>query len=309
MKFGMSMELVDLHRQEPNRNRRESKYFWDELFELVAAAGFDSIELPYEMKWDFGGRSGIPLTRRSVNIKFGNAQGFLAELKKKGINNISGLHFDPSLFAGDNQEAYFGAFEHFASEALSFAAELGCDYLTLTPTPAIGAIGGICSDETAFLERTAALINRLAESSSVRICVKNEYWTLLRGERLHAFIKQLSDKVYYGIDTANLAIAGLDPVKFIAGCAGRIGSVQLTDTAFVDDGEYYKQPMPEFPAGRATQVFRDFGQGEIDFSAIIPALEKAGFDGRLVVCSRQTRDICRALLRARYYADRLEVAR
>lgn len=306
MKFGCSMEMVELNMQEPNRNRRESKYFWDEIYTLVSAAGFEAVEIPYEPKWDFGGRSGIPLTRRSVEIKFGSVKKYLEFLKEKGIEQISGVHFDPSLFAGDNMDMYFGAFEHFASEAIGFAAEAGCETLTLTPMAPIGSVPALIQDEAAFLERTAQMIARLAEvarSGGVRLCVKNEYWTLLRGEKLLDFMQRLPESVYVGIDTANLRIAGCDPVDFIARCAGRIGSVQFTDTAFTDDVEAYKQPLPEFPAKRATQVFRDLGQGEIDFPAVLAALEKAGYTGRVVVNNRQTRDMCRGLLRARYYID------
>jgi len=310
MKYGISMEMVDLYRQEPNRNRRECKYFWDELFELVSAAGFKGIELPYELKWDFGGRSGIPFTRRAINIKYAGVKEFLEVLRNKGISCIAGVHFDPTLFAGDNQDVYFGAFEHFASEALGFAIEAECETLTLTPTPPMYLIGKMCTDESSFLKRTAELINRLADTAKkggVKLCVKNEYWSLLRGEGIKDFMSQLADNTYYGIDTACLAIAGVDPVSFIESCGNRIGSVQLTDTSFVDDGEYYKKPLPEFPAGRATQVFRDLGQGGIDFPAVIKALENAGYNGWVIVNNRQTRDIYRGMLRAVYYLNNVGV--
>jgi sugar phosphate isomerase/epimerase len=302
------MEMVDLHRQEPNRNRRESKYFWDGLFPCISAAGFKGIELPYEPKWDFGRRSGIPLTRRSLEIKFGNIKGFLKSLESKGIEKITGVHFDPTLFAGDNQEMYFGAYQHFAQEALSFAIEAGCDTLTLTPTPPIGSVAGMCKDERSFLDRTAELISGLAgqaEGTSVRVCIKNEYWSMLRGENIRSFMEKLPTSVCYNIDTANIAIAGVKPDAFIKACAGRIGSVTLTDTAFIDSREYYKRPLPEFPQGKAEQVFRDLGQGDVDFQAVLDALTATGYDNWLIVNNRQTRDIYRGLLRARYYIDNI----
>lgn len=43
MNICFSTEAVDLDRQAPNRNRRESKYFWDELYRLISAGGFESI--------------------------------------------------------------------------------------------------------------------------------------------------------------------------------------------------------------------------------------------------------------------------
>ena len=44
MRECFSTEVVDLDNQAPNRNKRESKYFWDELNHLMAAGGFHSIK-------------------------------------------------------------------------------------------------------------------------------------------------------------------------------------------------------------------------------------------------------------------------
>ena len=62
--FAISLDLINRHCQEPNRNRYESRYFWEELYPLIATAGFRSIEIPYEPVWQFGGRSGVPMNRR-----------------------------------------------------------------------------------------------------------------------------------------------------------------------------------------------------------------------------------------------------
>lgn len=61
--IAISLDLINRHNQEPNRNRYESRYFWEELYQLVAASGFTGIELPYEPVWQLGGRSGVPLNR------------------------------------------------------------------------------------------------------------------------------------------------------------------------------------------------------------------------------------------------------
>ena len=43
MRYSFSTEVVDLDNQAPNRNKRESRYFWDELNHLMAAGGFHSM--------------------------------------------------------------------------------------------------------------------------------------------------------------------------------------------------------------------------------------------------------------------------
>jgi inosose dehydratase len=105
------------------------------------------------------------------------------------------------------------------------------------------------------------------------------------------------------IDTAHLQIAGLDPAAFIREHADSIGSVHLSDTAFVDDEEAWKSANPEFPRRRATQVFRDIGQGDVDLPAACRALQSIGYTGWLICSCRQTRDPMRALLRTRHHID------
>lgn len=311
-RFALSLDLVELESQEPNRNRRESKYYWDELFTLIPAAGFRAVEIPYQPKWDFGGRSGVPLTMRSVTTKYGTVDAFLKVLKADGIERIAGVSFSPVLFAGAPGDAFFGAYRHFASEAVAFAGEAGADVLTVTPTPPVGLLEHHRGDSAAwsgdFLKKLADLLNDLAKEAAAngtKLSLKSEYWSLLRGERIDAFAKGLDPSIRLDVDTAHLAIAGLDPAKRAAAIGGRIGSVHLTDTAFVDAGETWRTPSPEFPAGRATQVFRDLGAGTVDLAAACRAVEETGYEGWYVCSCRQTRDACRAMLRTRSHVDRV----
>jgi sugar phosphate isomerase/epimerase len=313
MNYGCSFDIVDLHFQEPNRNQRECKYFWDEFYSLVSAAGFDTIAIPYEPKWDFGGRSGVPRSSRSIVTKFQTVENYLAVLKQAGIRKVAGVHMNPSLFISENLDMYFSAFVHFASEAVEFTKEIGADYLTLTATPSYGALRAVCPKETSwedfsssFLERTKTVLEQLgdlASKSHVQLCLKNEYWTLLRGRSILPFIKSCRADIRLDLDTAQLQIAGVDPVSVIKDAFDMIGCVHFTDTAFVDDSEYYQQPLPEFPAGRATQVFRDIGQGNVDFPSIVSALEEKHYAGSIIWNSHQTRNVFRSLLRARAYIN------
>lgn len=307
-KYCFSTEVVDLDNQAPNRNKRESKYFWDELNHLIRAGGFDSIEIPYEPKWDFGGRSGIPRTLRSITTKFETVAGYMEFLKANGIDSIDCVHMNPSIFCQGALPMYFGAFEHFASEAVSFAAEAGCRVVSLSVTPQYYRVHSILGDrnEEDFLQDTKAVIARLSEQmkkTGGTLCLKNEYWGLLRGEKITAFLDQLDADVMLDLDTANLAAAGADIDKVIRENAGRIGIVHLTDTSFEDRDETWKTALPEFPANGATKVFADPGFGRVDLKAVISSLEEAGYQGIYVFNPRNSYDISRSILRSRYYID------
>ena len=306
-RIAISLDLINRHYQEPNRNRYESRYFWEELYPLVRTSGFKAIELPYEPVWQFGGRSGVPLNRYSVNTKYQTAETYRTVLAERGIDHVVGVTFDPNLFMRNtNLDFYFGASGHFAGEALAHAADLGADYFAISPSPFYGRVIHYHPDLDAkldtFFERTAALLRGLvekAEAAGVDLVVRNEYWSLFRGERVLQVLDVLPDTVKLDVDTATLTIAGISPAEFIAAQSARIGCVHLTDTSFVDDTETWKTANPEFPEHRATQVFRDPGTGSIDLPQIVSLLDRLGYQGPVVCSARQTRDPFRALLRTR----------
>lgn len=305
MRIGTSLALVDLDRQLPNRNQRECLYWWDELFEWIAAAGFSYIELPYQPKWDFGGRSGIPLSMRSIAVKDGDVAGFLTRLRGHGLAGISAVHLDPSLFFSSQLDRYFGAFEHFAMEALELAALSGAGTLTLTATPCVGDLRAAWPDS--FLERTAALFSRMqaaAAPRNVRICLRNECWGLLAGEAAIPFLEGLHPEIRLDLDTAHLQISGVESAGFLRSHASRIGIVHLTDTRHrMTPGE---EPgwIPEHPRSAATSMFRDVGTGDVDLVDFVDAMKETGFDGDVILDSRHAADVCRALLRMRRFALR-----
>ena len=316
MKTCFSTEVVDLNNQAPNRNKRESKYYWDEMYRLISAAGFEYMEVPYEAKWDFGGRSGIPRTMRSINIKSGSVANYMKELEAVGVKGISGVHLNPSLFCSGMMEMYFGAFNHYAEEAIQFAKEAGAEAVTLTVSPCFYAVRGLMKDRAAtveegellFIEKTAEVIDALAgkaKEAGVKLCLKNEYWGLLRGEKIVPFVEQLKNDVYLDVDTAYLQIAGVNVPEFIKANKDKIGVVHFTDTSFVDDQEAYLQALPEFPAKAATKVICDIGEGKVDFKAVMAALEETGYEGQIVYNCKDSYDVSRSLLRTRYFIDKV----
>ena len=311
--ISISLDLINRHYQEPNRNRFESRYFWEELYSLISASGLRAIEIPYELVWQFGGRSGVPLNRYCVNTKYGSAAGYLERLRAGGIARVSGVTFDPNLFMrNDNLDFFFGASGHFAGEAVAHAADLGADYFAISPSPYYGRAAHYHPDletkRATFVDRQTDALRSLAEkaaASGVTLVLRNEYWSLFRCEDILPLLDALPDGVKLDIDTASLTIAGVDPAAFIAAHQDRIGCVHLTDTNFVDTNETWKTANPEFPEHRATQVFRDPGTGGVDLPGIVALLDRQGYAGPVVFSARQTRDPFRALLRIRALLNQL----
>lgn len=305
--ISISLDLINRHHQEPNRNRYESRYFWEELYTLIATSGFSGIEIPYEPVWQFGGRSGVPFNRYCVNTKYGSAAAYRALLGASGIERVTGITFDPNLFMRNgNLDFYFGASGHFANEALAHAADMGAAYFAISPSPYYGRIAHYhpdLEDKTQdFTARTIALLSGLAakaEELGVTLVLRSEYWSLFGGERILPLLGALPDTVKLDLDTANLFVAGISAADFLETHIARIGCVHLTDTDFVDTQAVWKTPNPEFPSHHATQVFRDPGSGSVDLAGLAATLDRLNYQGPITCSARQTRDPFRALLRTR----------
>ncbi|MBR0352540.1 MAG: sugar phosphate isomerase/epimerase [Oscillospiraceae bacterium] len=318
MKHGISMEIVDTHNQQPNRNRRESKYFWDEIYTLVSAGGFSEVETPYDPMWAFGGRTGVPLVYANVLDKFGSAPDYLKQLNACGIDRLVGVHYMPGLFFSGaspesngavSLEGYFGALEFFGRGAIDYVADIGGDYITMSATPKIGEVEAAYGADfekgaEAVLKGTAEAVEKLAayaNSKGVKFCLKNEFYGLLRGDKVVDFVKSLKEKVWLDIDTAEFKIADCCPACVIKANPELVGVIHYSDTAFEDDQECYRQMNPEFPSVRATKVYRDLGDGNVNFPKIESVLKEVGYEGHVIVTARNSYDICRSILRARYY--------
>jgi inosose dehydratase len=315
IKIGFSLDMVNIHLQEPNRNRYESKYYWEELYPLIVAAGFTAVEIPFDPYWIFRGGSGVPMTKYCIEVKYNTVADYVSYLKEQGITKIAGLHFTPNLFMrNDNLDFYFGASGYFGGEAIRYAKELGCDYINVSPTPPYGLLKhyhGNTPDwekwSGEFIKRTAELVNgfaAVAKEASITLALRNEYWSLLRGDRILEFLKTTDPSVRLDIDTAHAAITGKDTNEILKDRSQLASSVHVTDTAFVDDAEIWKTPNPEFPCNRATQVFRDLGFGNINLGEFYKALLSMNYDGWAICSCRQTREPARALLRSRSYINK-----
>ena len=294
--------MVNVHHQEPNRNRYESKYYWDELYPMIATAGFTAVEIPFDPYWIFRGGSGVPFTKYCIEVKFETVAKFVAHLQANGIEKVAGIHFNPTIFMrNENLDFYFGASGYFGGEAIRYAAELGCDYIAITPTPPYGLVKHYHGQnwEADFTKRSVEMMNgfaKIAQEKGIRISLRSEYWSVFRHQNISA---ELDNSILLNVDAANLSIAGQEPSEVLKNLGAKVGSVYLTDTAFVDDNETWKTPLPEYPQDRATQVFKDVGFGSVNLKEFDQTLQNINYDGWVIVSNRQTREPMRALLRSR----------
>lgn len=311
--FAVSLDMINRHYSEPNRNRYESKYYWEELYTLINAAGFTRIELPFEPVWQFGGRSGVPMTPYCINTKYGDLAAYRAFLKASGIEAVTAVTFDPSLFARNNQLGfYFGATKHFALQAIEFAAGLGAKFLVLSPSAGMGRLAHyhpeLATDHTAFMQQLSSIVRDIATtatSKGVKVLLKPEYWSVLSVNETVELVKSMPEYLGLACNTAHLQLAEIDISRFLEDTQPFIEYVQLSDTQLSSAATFKADANPAFPSHAAAQVFCDVGTGTLPLSNILHQLAALQYAGDLVLCNHQTRDPNRALLRNRRFINQL----
>jgi inosose dehydratase len=309
--FSMSLNMINRHYSEPNRNRYESRYYWEELYTLIHAAGFSAIEIPYEPVWQFGGRSGVPLNTYCINTKYKDVASYKAYLGKQGIKEVSAVTFDANLFVRNDQLGfYFGASGHFASQAIDLASQVGAKTMVLSPSAYKGRLLHYHPnlDTEDFLAKTKELLKDLAEKAKekgVKLAIRPEYWGVIAADKIADLIRSISSDIGLAINTAHLQIAGLDPLAFIRENQDLIAYVQFSDSNETDCSAYSASANPSFPENAATQVFRDVGTGSVPLVDIYRTLASQGYAGDIAMCNHQTRDPMRALLRNRHFINQL----
>lgn len=321
MKAVASFGIVNPDTSGPGAFLRAAKWYWDEITDMFAAAGFSSIMIPMVPNTENVSRNGAPICTASIKTRFGSAAGYLKYLNDKGIDNIEVIGISAqsqynSLFeTGLPIEQFFDEFYKHAQDSVEALKDFNGSTLLVSPTPGIGFLNQIFNGDEAkiqnFLAEAATCMNRIGEcckENDINMAIRNEYWTLMRGTDIDTFMKNVdTDLVSYAPDPAHLYIAGADPVVYFEKYANQAKAVCFTDTKFVDELNVYKSISPEFPQeGRQQRVYYDLGYGDMDFNRIYEILKKADFDGPVILDSKYSLDIPKGILRMRTFWNNLE---
>lgn len=323
MKAVASFGIVNADTSGPGAFLRAAKWYWDELTEMFAAAGFSSLMIPMVPNTENVSRNGAPICTASIRTRFGSPEKYLKYLNDKGIDNVEAIgisaqsQFNSFFETGLPIEQFFDAFYEHAQDAADALVQLGGSTLLISPTPGIGFLnqefGYDEEKKKRFLADAAVCMNRIGEmckKNRIHASVQNEFWTMIRGTQIDDFMKELdTDIVSYAIDPAHLFIAGADYQEYFEKYAKQAKAVCFTDTKFVDELDAYKTISPEFPQdGSMQRVYYDLGYGDIDFTRIYKILQDAEFEGAVILNSKYSLDIPKGILRMRTFWNNLEKA-
>lgn len=127
-------------------------------------------------------------------------------------------------------------------------------------------------------------VGKITLAQGVRSCFHNHVGSTIetRAEIDRLFNMVDRSLVFQGPDIGHLAWGGVDPVAFCRDYADSIKTMHIKD---IDPKVMKKGVENEWDYGTFSDngIFIELGQGMVDFPAIFKILDKAGFDGWIVV--------------------------
>ena len=286
-------------------------WYWNEISEMVGVCGYDGMEIPFEA-WSFnGGRGAAPICAEAIRTKFGSVANYQAFLQECGIaEGLSGLHISAQnvlmTMLEDNtpREQYFDRTLALAEETIGVLREAGSRDLIYSPSPMFGMFHGIFHGTDIIdgyedkIADTIIKIAEMAEADGIKLSLRNEFYGLFRGTLIDSLMEKLPASVCYSPDLAQLYIAGADPVAMVKKYAGRLGSVKMDDTDFVDKVGCFATALPEAPQeGEKQRVYCTFGNGNVDKAGAYQALKDAGYDEWIVMESKEAFNIEKTMMK------------
>jgi len=140
----------------------------------------------------------------------------------------------------------------------------------------ISYVGRPERDAPGFYERFADQMNKAGETCrkhGVQICYHHHSFEFdpAGGKRpFDTLVERFDPKlVHFEIDTFWLKIAGQDPAAMLGRLKGRVSLVHLKDIARGTAVEYNEGKVPR-------EAFKEVGNGELEWTGILKACEKAG---------------------------------
>ncbi len=282
---------------------------------VIAACGFTGVELRAGTgRWD-------PLGRPpSIAANYGSAGAFTDILRQIGIEAVCSWYFDPGEPIGEelsHGRSVLDAGDHKAiAESVKpfaeFLAAAGGSRLVVRPLPSAGQAGELGAGTLAIAAEGWNQVGAATASLGVTVSLHVDCLSAAADAKTLDALLEATDPALVGLtlDTAELTLAGLDPVAVYQRHRDRVDHVHLKDTRHVDEsGERLlanaEAAMLQAGGGRGVdRWFYECGTpgGLVDFPALLNALRADGYSGWLVFESEQTPNPARSVMLNGWYA-------
>jgi inosose dehydratase len=120
----------------------------------------------------------------------------------------------------------------------------------------------------------------LADARGMVAALHPHHGTVIEGGDVERLLERSS--VLLCLDTGHVAVGGADPLDVAGKAAGRVAHVHLKDVAS-DLVDRVRAGIIGYREAVGRGMYRPLGEGDLDVSAVVRTLERAGFDGWYVL--------------------------
>lgn len=290
-------------------------------FKVLAACGFTGIELHAGSgRWDPLGRPA------SIEANYGSVADFAGLLRGLGIESVSSWFFDPAAPIGEDlshgrsilDPAHHEAIADTCRSLAGFLSSVGGDKIVVRALPSAWATGPLTDEQVTTAASGWDLVGSAVAGFGVGVTLHVDALSAASDPDVLQRLLDRTDPGLVGLtlDTAELTLAGLDPVAVHAAHRDRVDHVHLKDTVYVDETSERLEPhaerwmLAEGGHRRVERWFHECGTpgGLVDFPALLSALDESGYDGWLVFESDQSPNPARSVMLNAWYAQHLGLA-
>lgn len=292
--------------------RREQQ---ERTFKVMSACGFRAVELTA------GSGRWAPLgnPHQIVDVNFGSAARFLEFMRSCGVDRVASWFYDPgrpSIEEDSRGRSPSHAEDHdgIVESLRPFARllhDLGGSCLVVRPMASYWQEDPVTDDKVKRAADCWNKVGTMAAEFGIQVALHPDFLCAIHSAEDIARILELTDPQSVGlaIDTAELTIAGNDPIVLFEAHAGRVLHFHFKDTHDKDTLGEYKEKGAEsrlLGGGGQRRIARWFWEmgapgGLVDFPKLVRAIQTRKFGGWIVVESDQCVDPAESAMLNAYY--------
>lgn len=272
-------------------------------FKVMSAAGFRAVELS-----EGTGRWAPLGNPREIDVNYGSPAKLLALLREHGVDRIASWFYDPGLNSTEEDSAGRSALNAADHDGIVEAIRpyakvlkaLGGSCIVVRPMPSYWQVAPVTDDKFKLAADCWNKVGTMAEEYGIRVALHPDFLCAIRSPEDIDKILKLTDpqRVGLAIDTAEMTIAGNDPLALFQAHSDRVIHFHFKDTHDKDTLGEYKDAGADFrllSAGGKRRVARWFWEmstpdGLVDFPKLTGAIKASNFNGWIIVESDQCVD-------------------
>lgn len=273
-----------------------------------------------------GGFRGIEITDSALGGDtipgfFGSTHGFMEHMRSVGLDCVSS-YFSNLDYASPTNPGDHARMEGSAKRIAEFLAEVGGTRLVVRPMGPFCREAPVNDEKVRMVAELWSKIDAITRVAGVETSMHIDFLCGIRNHDQIEKLLQWSDKsVGLTLDTAELTIAGIDPVKFYKKHHARINHVHFKDAIHTDTLDEYKDqnaeidywPVPLILAGARQKVDRWYYEmgtpgGLVDFPALLAAMYEYDYNGWIIAESDQSPHVEESVLLNAWYKKRVLAA-